>query len=96
MLKDQVLTIDVVGCVGILTTVADGEIVSDVVDTALTDSHQRLTGTGATAVDTASGGSRSVITTVSAARELARLGGAGVVAGLVVCDILDSTDGLAR
>jgi hypothetical protein len=55
VLEDAILGVDVASSVGVLTVIADGEIVGNLVDAALAASHQRLVSTGAAAVDTTSG-----------------------------------------
>jgi hypothetical protein len=74
VLEVAVLIVNIASCVRVITVSTKREIVSDLVDTA---------NTGTAAVDTASGGARSVITTVNATDKFARLRGSSVVTGLV-------------
>jgi hypothetical protein len=74
VLEVAVLVVDVASCFGVLTVSTEREIIGDLVESA---------GTRAPAVYTASGGARSVIATVNATGNLARLRGSSIVTGLI-------------
>lgn len=65
--------IDVLGGVGVVTTVANWEIVGDCADATLAEVHQGYVGTGAATFGATSRRGRTVITTVDTARNLLRL-----------------------